>query len=140
MKTTSVVLIFVVAVAALVGVWLFLSGTPVGESFLPANQGGENPPNSAEGAPPGSIHNLPLPPAVAAAKARAAADANTTEDKIFIETAYEREWPDGCLGLAGAGEFCTQALVPGWEVTVMVGGETRVYRTNIDGTVIRRAS
>lgn len=101
------------------------------------SSGGQNPPNSAEGAPEGSIHNLPLPKAVAAVRAHAAQKAGVAESKVLIETAFEKEWPDGCLGLGGD-RFCTQAIVPGWEVTVRVNGELQVYRTNADGSVIAR--
>jgi hypothetical protein len=102
--------------------------------------GSTNPPNSAEGAPAGSIHNLPVPAAVDAAKARAAADAGTAVSQVLVLTAYEREWPNGCLGLEQAGEMCTQVIVPGWEVTVQAKGATHVYRTNENGTVIRKQS
>jgi putative hemolysin len=102
--------------------------------------GSTNPPNSAEGAPEGSIHNLPVPPAVAAAKARAAADVGVAMSQVLVLSAHEREWPNGCLGLEQAGEMCTQALVPGWEVTVQAKGMTHIYRTNENGTVIRKQS
>lgn len=46
-------------------------------------------------------------------------------------------WPDGCLGLAKPGVFCTLALVPGWEVTVASGQQRWVYRSNESGSVIR---
>ncbi len=47
-----------------------------------------------------------------------------------IIEAEERTWPDGCLGLAGADEFCTQALVPGWRVVVTDGTQQWIYRTS----------
>ncbi|MBK4730899.1 hypothetical protein JJD41_13660 [Oxynema sp. CENA135] len=53
-------------------------------------------------------------------------------------------WPDGCLGLAQPGEICTQAQVPGWSVLLSDPsqppnqGLAYVYRTNFDGTEIRR--
>jgi hypothetical protein len=129
------VLYALILVAATAGVLWVASDYFMPESAV--NTVGQNPPNSAEGAPEGSIHNLPVPEAVAAVRSYAAVQHNTTEEKVLIETAFEKEWPDGCLGLAQPDEFCTQALVPGWEVTVLVNGESVVYRTNTNGSVIR---
>jgi hypothetical protein len=51
---------------------------------------------------------------------------------------YERHtWPDGCLGLAGPNEFCTQALVSGWRVQVSDGSRCWIYRTDLSGQNIR---
>lgn len=47
-----------------------------------------------------------------------------------IIEAGEKTWPDGCLGLAGADEFCTQALVSGWRVVVTDGTQEWIYRTS----------
>ena len=97
-----------------------------------------NPPTSADGAKPGSIHNLPVPAAVDAARKHAAQETRAPQSAIITLKVADREWPDGCLGLGGSGEMCTQAIVPGFEVTVQVYGETRIYRTNANGTIIRR--
>lgn len=55
---------------------------------------------------------------------------------------YSREtWPDGCLGLGGPAELCTEALVDGWQVEV-IDPETDqhyVYRTDLRGNQVRRA-
>jgi hypothetical protein len=51
---------------------------------------------------------------------------------------YERHtWSDGCLGLAGPDEFCTQALVSGWHVHVSDGSRCWRYRTDLSGQNIR---
>jgi hypothetical protein len=57
--------------------------------------------------------------------------------QLNITSAERHTWSDGCLELAGADEFCTQALVPGWRVTVNAGEETLVYHTNETGSVPR---
>lgn len=93
---------------------------------------------SADNAPPGSIHNLPVPKAVSAVRALVAKELGISEGQVIIMTAYEKNWPDGCLGLAAKTEFCTQVIVPGYEVTIEAQGNERVYRTNADGSVIRR--
>ncbi len=54
-----------------------------------------------------------------------------------IVTAQSRTWPDSCLGLAEAGTFCAQILVPGWEVKVTDNSKTWTYRTNASGSVVR---
>jgi hypothetical protein len=48
-----------------------------------------------------------------------------------------QNWPDGCLGLGEAGVLCTQAIVPGWRVTVVSGQDRWVYRTNRSGSVVK---
>lgn len=53
-------------------------------------------------------------------------------------TEFSREtWPNGCLGLPQPDEFCTQALVEGWRVTLSNGRQTWVYRTDSQGRVLR---
>lgn len=55
-------------------------------------------------------------------------------DVVQIEAAT---WPDGCLGLAGPGQVCSQALVDGWLVVVRLpGGEEQRYRVG-NGRLIR---
>jgi hypothetical protein len=59
------------------------------------------------------------------------------ENEIEVVSIEEKEWPDGCLGLAGPEEICTQAIVPGYEIILMVEGEYQVFRSDEDGMVIR---
>ncbi len=96
-----------------------------------------NIPTSADDAAPGSIHNLPVPPAVAAVRTHVAAKLDVRDGLVIIVTAFEREWPNACLGLAASGEMCAQVITPGWEVSAQAAGETRTYRTNVDGSQIR---
>ncbi len=53
-------------------------------------------------------------------------------DKI---TAERTTWSDGCLGIEKPGEFCTQALVPGWRITLSYQDQTWVYHTSTDGRI-----
>lgn len=62
---------------------------------------------------------------------------NVSEESISLLSIVEREWPDGCLGLADPDEFCTQALVPGYEVELEVDGEKEIFRVDQSGLVIR---
>ncbi|MDB9349109.1 hypothetical protein [Nodularia spumigena] len=57
--------------------------------------------------------------------------------QLNIIAAEQRTWSDGCLGLVGPGQFCAQALVEGWRVTVGAGNQTLVYHTNDTGSVIK---
>ena len=96
-----------------------------------------NIPTSADNAPPGSIHNLPVPDAVAAVRTHVANELGIGEGVVIILSAYEKEWRNSCLELAGEDEFCLQVITPGYEVTVQATGASSVYRTNNDGSVIR---
>lgn len=102
------------------------------------NEAPRNTPTSADNAPPGSIHNLPLPEAIAAVRAKVAKDAGVSEGLVIIISAYEKEWSDSCLGLGGPAEACLAVITPGFEVTLTVKGAERKYRTNSDGSEIRR--
>ena len=92
---------------------------------------------SADNAPPGSIHNLPVPEAVTKVKALVAQNTNTEIGKVIALTVFEKEWSDGCLGLGGPAESCIAVITPGYEVTVEAQGREYIYRTNIDGSIIR---
>ncbi|MDP8964403.1 MAG: hypothetical protein M3O33_10560 [Cyanobacteriota bacterium] len=88
---------------------------------------------------PASVRNLP--DAVAKAVLQdAARRANLSVSQLRIVQAEERDWPDGCLGLAAPGQGCTRSIVPGWRVTVEGGRQTFVYRTNESGSVIKLES
>jgi hypothetical protein len=109
--------------------------------FFMKNNGEQNTvnqtPTSADNAPPGSIHNLPVPDAVAAVRTLAASDLGTSEGLVIILSAYERQWPDACLGLPEEDELCAQVITPGYEVTVQAEGRQYIYHTNSNGSVIR---
>jgi hypothetical protein len=63
-------------------------------------------------------------------------------DAVRIVRAERRQWPNGCLGISSPGVFCTQAIVPGWQVTAAIaqGGNAQqrwVYHTNESGSVVK---
>jgi hypothetical protein len=60
-----------------------------------------------------------------------------SSEKLRITEAGRRTWPNGCLGLAQPGEFCTQMMVTGWQVTFSDGANRWVYRTDDSGRVYR---
>ena len=140
MNNSAWIVVIVVLVLIGAGAWVFWERSDT----VPAPAGNNTniivnatTTNSGENAPPGSIHNLPLPAAVAAARARAAADFGVNVDAAVVMSVFERQWSDSCLGLGGIAESCLQVITPGYEVTVEASGQTRVYRTNADGSVIR---
>lgn len=130
MKKISIVAVVLIL---LVAGWYFVSG-----SNGPSNGDGAVP-TSADNAPVGSIHNLPVPDAVAAVRTKVAQEVGVDEGVVIIMTAYEREWSNACLGLATQDELCAQVITSGFEVTVQVSttGEQFKYRTNSSGSVLR---
>ena len=96
-----------------------------------------NPPNSAENAPPGSIHNLPVPEAVRFAKGELAAHLKIEPSQILILEAVETQWPDACLGIQEKDKVCAQVITPGYNILMQANGKKYQYRTNRDGSVIK---
>lgn len=80
--------------------------------------------------------NLPDPVENAVTQAISQAFGLSPSDAAIVSVQRET-WPNGCLGLAAAGELCTQALVPGWQVTVQNNGQVFVYRTDDSGSTVR---
>lgn len=48
-------------------------------------------------------------------------------------------WPDACIGISGPGDTCAQVITPGFRYIVEVNGQTVEFRTNQDGTTVRKA-
>ncbi|NEP12334.1 MAG: hypothetical protein F6K14_19430 [Symploca sp. SIO2C1] len=57
--------------------------------------------------------------------------------QLKIIEAEQQTWPDGCLGISSPDTLCTQALVPGWRVTVEAQEKSLIYRTNDSGSVVK---
>jgi len=60
-------------------------------------------------------------------------------DQIAVVSTETVTWPDGCLGIVRMGVMCTQAEVPGFNITLEVGGEQYEFHTNKDGSVVTLA-
>lgn len=70
-----------------------------------------------------------------------ATDLDIAEEELIVESVSAQTWPNGCLGLAKPDEFCTMALVNGWQIIVSPSNEPAIaYRTNTNGTAVRRAN
>ncbi|MEM9213456.1 MAG: hypothetical protein AAGD25_03830 [Cyanobacteria bacterium P01_F01_bin.150] len=68
-----------------------------------------------------------------------AMDLSVNKESLRIDSIAAQTWADGCLGLGTNDELCTMALVEGWYVQVSSEDGTKIYRSNKEGTVIRRA-
>ena len=69
--------------------------------------------------------------------ATVAAQQNLAVDTLRVVTVTEADWPDACLGLAGADELCAQVIVPGWQVTVSDDQQSWVYRTDLEMELVK---
>jgi len=79
-----------------------------------------------------------LPSAVAEAVLQAASqEAIVPISQLQITQTQQQTWPDGCLGISTPDTLCTQALVPGWRVTVAGKGQSLIYRTDDSGSVVK---
>ncbi|NJN02048.1 MAG: hypothetical protein HC816_06045 [Leptolyngbyaceae cyanobacterium RM1_1_2] len=70
---------------------------------------------------------------------KAAETADVAAAELRVVRYSRATWPDGCLGLAGADELCTQALVEGWQFEVAHSGNpgNGIYRSDLSGDRIR---
>jgi hypothetical protein len=80
----------------------------------------------------------PYPPAVVAAIGWLAQETGADPGAVVVDSFEAVEWPDACLGLARAGEACAAVLTPGWRVSMQLGGETYVVRSDELGAAVRR--
>jgi hypothetical protein len=82
-----------------------------------------------------------LPPSVADAVRRdISRRTGIPANQVNIAQSSSQTWPDGCLGLPKPDEFCTEALVTGWQVVATDGSQMWKFRTDRDGSVLRLES
>ncbi len=81
--------------------------------------------------------DAPYPPAIAAAIESLADQLGVAPQLIEVVSYEEAEWPDGCLGLPGPYEACSEAITPGWRVTLSFAGETHTFRADAVGAELR---
>jgi hypothetical protein len=60
--------------------------------------------------------------------AQASQDSKLPVSKLQIIAATPQKWTDTCLGMTEQYALCNAEIVPGWQVTVSDGQNTRVYR------------
>ena len=88
---------------------------------------------------PREVEPVFSPPAIQAAKEFLASHLNIKPVTITIISFEERQWPDGCLGIANKDEMCIQVITPGYEVNLEAEGQIYILRTNQTGSLIRLA-
>jgi hypothetical protein len=71
---------------------------------------------------------------------QAAADLGIPQAELGVLRYSQETWRDGCLGLGSPVELCAAVLVDGWQFEVVHGDQSWFYRTNLDGSVIRRST
>jgi hypothetical protein len=76
-------------------------------------------------------------PAVRAAVDRLAQLQGVPATDITVVAVEARQWPDACLGAAGAGQSCAQVITPGYLVTLAANGRTFEVRTDQTGGIVR---
>jgi len=82
-----------------------------------------------------------LPPSVADAVRRdISRRTGIHANQVNIAQSSPQTWSDGCLGLPKPDEFCTEALVTGWQVVATDSSQTWKFRTDRDGSVLRLES
>ncbi len=77
------------------------------------------------------------PAAVTAAQQWLADHLGIAVEDVELTGQEQTEWPDGCLGLPTLGEACTEALVPGWRVSLTVNDQAYEVRTDETGATVR---
>ena len=65
---------------------------------------------------------------------------NIAQNRLRIVGYSQETWRNGCLEVLKPGEMCTQALVPGYRVTVSDGSQKWIYHTDSNGRKLRLAS
>lgn len=81
-----------------------------------------------------------LPQSVRNAVITAAAQQTGIPPSQFqVVEAEQRDWPDGCLGIAAPGTACTQVIVTGWQVVVQANQQEWIFRTDGTGDQVKLA-
>ncbi|MGQ9865683.1 MAG: hypothetical protein ACUVSQ_05265 [Pseudanabaenaceae cyanobacterium] len=75
--------------------------------------------------------------AIAAARQLAAQLHRVPPATWTVQTVEAQTWPNGCLGLGGPDELCTQALVPGWRIVLTDGSRRYGFRSDRAGRQVR---
>lgn len=58
------------------------------------------------------------------------------EETISVISAVQEQWPDGSLGCPKPGQFYTQAIVPGYRVTLSAAGRSYAYHSDMRGLFV----
>lgn len=83
------------------------------------------------------LSNLPVPIVIETVRGQASETFKVPISQVIVLNAFEKTWPNGCLGLPQPDEECTEALVEGYQVSVSADGREQTYRTDHAGLIIR---
>ena len=111
---------------------ILLAGCGKALDQQPAEQGTAEPLESLPTDP-----DAPYPPAIVAAIERLAEERGVVPQVIEVVSYEEVEWPDGCLGLPGPNEACSEAVTTGWRVILNLAGEIFIFRADAIGAELR---
>lgn len=67
-----------------------------------------------------------------------ARELNVAAQSIVIQSIDSIEWQDTCLEVGEPGETCEPQQIPGLQVTLRYAGNTYVFHTDLDGSLVRQ--
>ena len=134
MNYKTIIFILVAIIIIALGAYAYKMGGPSERVIDNENQV----PTSSDNLPGGNGSNTSLTEFNTRVRNRAASDLGVSESLVTIMKSEPKEWPDACLGLVGLEEMCAQVITPGFEVKVEVQGKLYTYRTNIDGSIVKK--
>ncbi len=115
------------------GIWLLSACAPQPDPGLVSS------PSTTGMAAPSAISPAVSPsPAGEALALLAARTLDVAVDKIEIVSFAPADFPDSCLGLAGADEMCAQVLTPGIRAVLRIGDEEIAVRADAGYSHLRR--
>lgn len=134
---TMLTLIFIIVVAVVFFVWTGITEhqTPNNDTPPPLNENSKDTP--VVPVSDGAAHDANIPIAADAARSALAVKLGISPDDVLITSSLPTDWPDSCLGLPKEGELCAQAIISGYKVVMQQNDIEYVYRTNVDGTIVR---
>ncbi|HEX7975791.1 MAG TPA: hypothetical protein VF498_15380 [Anaerolineales bacterium] len=112
-------------------------------ALLAACSQGSSQPGAGTLSPQGTVAPQPtsipkdLPPAAIAAKKALAGQLGVDPAQILVQSAEKVDWPNGCLGLPGKDEMCTQMVTPGYRGILAVKHSQYEYHTDASGSQVR---
>lgn len=143
----SILIITALAMSACANLPPILGGSSApGPTALPPTTRAPSPVQSATEEPSPAAELTPAPPSppkeapplassapVNAAQQALARELSTQPEGIRVVSVEQVDWPDGCLGIQKPGTMCTQAIVPGYRITLEAGDKEYEYRSDLSG-------
>lgn len=112
------------------------SDSPVVKDDHKDGKGGKDEKDGKDGKDEDEIKSLPKSCSEAVFK-DASEKSGIPASQLRIVKVERQTWSDGCLGLGGADQLCSQSMVSGWRIVVANSERQWVYRTNQVGSVVK---